>query len=122
MPPGGNDRKGPLPNVLRIVLGREFGSGADRVVALEANLDDLVPEHFDHVMEQLLDGGALDVSLQHVQTKKNRPGFLLRVLTTPELRLTLATRMLALTGSLGVRSVESDRLVLPREVRRVKTP
>lgn len=118
----GNDRKGPLPNVLRIVLGRESGGSADRVVALEANLDDLVPEHFDHVMEQLLEGGALDVSLQHVQTKKNRPGFLLRVLTTPDLRLTLATRMLALTGSLGVRSVESDRLVLPRQVRRVKTP
>ncbi|MAE93436.1 MAG: TIGR00299 family protein [Deltaproteobacteria bacterium] len=118
----GNDRKGPLPNVLRIVLGRESGGAADRVVTLEANLDDLVPEHFDHVMEQLLEAGALDVSLQHVQTKKNRPGFLLRVLTRPDLRETLAARTLALTGSLGVRSVESDRLVLPREVRRVETP
>ncbi len=118
----GNDRKGPLPNVLRVVVGRESGGGADRVVCLEANLDDLVPEHFDHVMDELLAAGALDVSLQYVQTKKNRPGFLLRVLTTPARRVPLASRLLAVTGSLGVRSVEADRLVLPREVRSVDTP
>ncbi|MCP5057236.1 MAG: nickel pincer cofactor biosynthesis protein LarC [bacterium] len=117
----GNDRPGPLPNVLRVVIGRESGGGADRVVCLEANLDDLVPEHFDHVMEQLLEAGALDVSLQHVQTKKNRPGFLLRVLTTPADRIPMATRLLSVTGSLGVRCLEADRLILPREVRRVDT-
>lgn len=117
----GNDRPGPLPNVLRVVVGREAGGGADRVVCLEANLDDLVPEHFDHVMEQLLEAGALDVSLQHVQTKKNRPGFLLRVLTTPAERVPIATRLLSATGSLGVRCLEADRLILPREVRRVDT-
>jgi len=117
----GNDRPGPLPNVLRVVIGRESGGGTDRVVCLEANLDDLVPEHFDHVMEQLLEAGALDVSLQHVQTKKNRPGFLLRVLTTPAERIPMATRLLSVTGSLGVRCLEADRLILPREVRRVDT-
>ena len=118
----GNDRKGALPNVLRIVLGEEAGGGADRVVSLEANLDDLQPEHFDHVMEQLLAHGALDVSLQHVQTKKNRPGFLLRVLVRPDERVPASMRILALTGSLGVRAVESDRVVLPRRVRRIDTP
>ncbi|MCP3986898.1 MAG: nickel pincer cofactor biosynthesis protein LarC [bacterium] len=117
----GNDRPGPLPNLLRVVIGRESGGGADRVVCLETNLDDLVPEHFDHVMEQLLEAGALDVSILHQQTKKNRPGFLLRVLTTPAERIPLATRLLSLTGSLGVRSLESDRLILPREIRRVDT-
>ena len=75
----GDDRAGPLPNVLRAVLGREGALGRDRVVVLEAHLDDFVPEHFDYVMEQLFALGALDVSLSHLQMKKSRPGFLLRV-------------------------------------------
>jgi uncharacterized protein (TIGR00299 family) protein len=117
----GNDRKGPMPNVLRAVLGTESGLSFDRVVALEANLDDLVPEHFDHVMERCFEAGALDVSLQHAQMKKNRPGFLLRVLVRPQQRLALTGLLVAETSTLGVRAVECDRLVLEREVRSVRT-
>ncbi len=118
----GNDRPGPMPNVLRAVLGHGEALGHDRVVALETNLDDLVPEHFDHVMQRLLEAGALDVSIQHVVTKKNRPGFLLRALASPARRGQLAAVLFAETPTLGVRVVESDRLVLPRENLRVETP
>ena len=48
----GNDREGPMPNVLRAVLGRSGGLGADRVCVLETHLDDLVPEHFEYLMEE----------------------------------------------------------------------
>jgi len=81
-----------------------------------------VPEHFDHVMERLLAAGALDVSIQHLQTKKNRPGFLLRVLCRPVERDALARLLLDETTTLGVRSLDWDRLVLPRESQRVATP
>ena len=79
----GDDRPGPMPNVLRAVLGRASGPRRDRVVSLETNLDDLVPEHFDYLMERLFEAGALDVSIQHLQMKKNRPGFVVRVLGAP---------------------------------------
>jgi len=118
----GDDRAGPLPNVLRAVLGREGALGRDRVVVLEAHLDDFVPEHFDYVMEQLFALGALDVSLSHLQMKKNRPGFLLRVIARPDGRVPLARALLAETTTLGVRVAESDRLVLDREQVRVATP
>jgi uncharacterized protein (TIGR00299 family) protein len=117
----GNDRPGPLPNVLRAVLGREGGAGADRVVCLETNLDDLVPEHFDHLMERLLEEGALDVSIAHVQMKKNRPGFLVRVLGRPADRLRLARTLFAESTAIGVRVSEADRIVLRRELREVDT-
>jgi len=118
----GEDRSGPMPNVLRAVLGREGHASADRVVALETNLDDLVPEHFEHLMERLFAGGALDVSIQHVQMKKNRPGFLVRVLARPADRLALARVLFAESTAIGVRASEMDRVVLDRESRRVQTP
>jgi uncharacterized protein (TIGR00299 family) protein len=118
----GNDRPGRMPNVLRAVLGRESGAGADRVVCLETNLDDLVPEHFDHLMERLFEEGALDVSIAHVQMKKNRPGFLVRVIARPAERLRLARTLFAESSAIGVRVSEADRVVLAREPREVDTP
>lgn len=119
----GNDRPGPLPNVLRAVLGRESGGlRGDRIVAIETNLDDFVPEHFDYLMERLFEAGALDVSLQHLQMKKNRPGFLLRVLARPNDRDALARIVFAESSAIGVRMAEWDRLVLERASLRLATP
>jgi uncharacterized protein (TIGR00299 family) protein len=101
----GDDREGAMPNVLRAVLGRAGAAHADRIVTLETNLD-----------------GALDVSLQHLQMKKNRPGFLVRVLARPADRLALARVLFAESTAIGVRATESDRLVLERDQRRVATP
>ena len=54
----GDDRPGPLPErASRRARTRGGARPADRVVVLEANLDDLVPEHFDHVMERLFAAG-----------------------------------------------------------------
>jgi uncharacterized protein (TIGR00299 family) protein len=117
----GGDRAGPMPNVLRLVLGREEGPGWDRIVSLETNLDDFVPEHFDYLMERLFEAGALDVSLQNVQMKKNRPGFLVRVLARPTQRRELAALLLTESSASGVRTHEWDRLLLEREQQRVMT-
>jgi uncharacterized protein (DUF111 family) len=118
----GNDRAGRLPNVLRATLGEVGGLSRDRVVCLETNLDDLVPEHFDYLMERLFEEGALDVSLQHLQMKKNRPGFLVRVLARPVERDALARILFAESTAIGVRVSEWDRLLLERSSRRLKTP
>jgi uncharacterized protein (TIGR00299 family) protein len=117
----GNDRIGALPNVLRAVLGRAGSFSTDRVVCLETNLDDLVPEHFDYLMERLFEAGALDVSLQHLQMKKNRPGFLVRVLSRPSERDRLARIVFAESTAIGVRVAEWDRLLLERESVRIET-
>jgi uncharacterized protein (TIGR00299 family) protein len=117
----GNDRKGPMPNVVRAVIGTSGASVADRVVCLETNLDDFIPEHFDHLMERLLEAGALDVSVQHQQMKKNRPGFLVRALARPSDRLALARILFEDSTAIGVRATESERIVLAREARRVTT-
>jgi uncharacterized protein (TIGR00299 family) protein len=117
----GRERPGPLPNLLRVVGGRQDATSSDRVVVLETNLDDQNPEHFEYLMERLFEAGALDVSLQHLQMKKNRPGFGVRVLGRPSDRVALSQILFAESTAIGVRVCEWDRIVLPREIRRVKT-
>ena len=110
------------PNVLRIVLGEsEPALGRDRMLVMETHIDDMNPEIYDYVLECLFAAGARDVTLSPVQMKKNRPGTLLRVLAEPELRDSLAGIVLRETSTLGVRCYPVDRLVLRREVRKLKT-
>jgi hypothetical protein len=118
----GNERSWGLPNVLRAVLGRGAGFGGDRVVVLETHVDDLNPEHFEYLMERLFEAGALDVALMHLQMKKNRPGFAIRVLARPAEREVLARVLFAESTTLGVRVAEMERVVLAREERKVATP
>jgi uncharacterized protein (TIGR00299 family) protein len=118
----GNERTGGLPNVLRAVLGRATGFGGDRVVVLETHVDDLNPEHFEYLMERLFEAGALDVALMHLQMKKNRPGFAVRVIARPADREVLAGVLFAESTTLGVRVAEMERLLLTREERKVATP
>ncbi len=110
------------PNVLRIVLG-ESGPALDRdrMMVMETQIDDMNPELYDYVLERLFAAGARDVTLSAVQMKKNRPGTLLRILAEPELREALAEVVLRETSTLGVRCYPVDRLVLRREVRKLKT-
>lgn len=117
----GDDRPGPLPNVLRALLGRGAALSSDRVCVLETNLDDFVPQHFDDLMERLFEAGALDVSVQPLQMKKNRPGHLLRVVARPSERAPLAALILGESTALGVRTHDCDRFVLEREIGRVET-
>lgn len=118
----GDDREGPVPNVLRACLGSgAAGLATDVVSALETNLDDMSPEHLPFLLERLMEDGALDASLAPLAMKKGRPGVLLRVLARPADRDRLARRILLESTALGVRYVDMPRLVLERETRRVDT-
>jgi hypothetical protein len=72
-------------------------------------------------MERLFEAGALDVSLQPLQMKKNRPGIAVRVIARPSDKLAVANRLFAESTAIGVRVFEVDRVVLRREIRRVAT-
>lgn len=118
----GDEREGPLPNVLRAVLGsRALGLSGDMVTVLESNLDDMNPEQLPFVLESLLEAGALDVSLSPLLMKKGRPGQLLRVLCRPADRERIAAEALRHSSAIGLRYYETPRLVLEREAGRVDT-
>lgn len=104
------------PNVLRIIIGEPIVAPAsDEVVCLEANVDDLNPELFEHAMDRLFAAGARDVFLAPIQMKKNRPATLLRVLADPGDRDRLAAIIFQETSTIGIRHHLVRRLTLPRE-------
>src|SRR5687768_922854 len=70
-----------FPNVLRVLLGETSESATEeRLWMIETNLDDASPQIVGHVMDRVLELGALDCFFTAVQMKKNRPGVLLSVL------------------------------------------
>lgn len=116
------------PNLLRVVIGEagQDNSGLkglerETLCVLECNIDDMNPEFYDGVMNTLFEAGALDVWLQPIQMKKNRPGVLLGVLCETGKRDTLLTTILHETTTLGVRTNEVVRFSLPREGQTVTT-
>lgn len=118
----GDDRAGPVPNVVRGILGTpEPALAADMVSVLETNLDDMSAEELSYLIDRMMEAGALDASLSALAMKKGRPGHLLRVIARPADRDALARRILLESTAIGVRYHEMQRLKLLREQRRVST-
>ena len=121
---GAGDRDTPgTPNVLRVLIGRAADRPhGDRVVVIECEIDDMNPQIFGVVMDQLYAAGALEVFYVPVQMKKNRPGTLLTVVAAPERKAALSEVIFRETTTIGLRHHEVDRECLPREIVSVDTP
>jgi hypothetical protein len=121
---GAGERDHPdRPNVLRILIGRETGSGAtERVLVVECEIDDMNPQIFGVLMDRLSAAGALDVFYVPVQMKKNRPGTLVTVLAPPSRRAQVTDVLFRETTTIGLRYHEMDRECLQRETLTVETP
>ena len=102
--------------------GIRDGAGGDSVRVLETQIDDMNPQFYGHVVDLLLEAGALDAFLTPVIMKKNRPGVLLTVLAPPALAGRLSGLILSETTTIGLRSYPVSRSVLPRSEAAVETP
>ncbi len=117
------------PNILRVVVGEKIeaqkpldGLEWRDLAVIESNIDDMNPELFDGVFDRLFAAGALDVWLQPIQMKKNRPAQLLNALCDDEQKNGVIEAILRETTTLGVRISPVSRAALPREIREVLTP
>ncbi len=119
------------PNVCRLIMGEPAAqpSPLDRrlVSVLETNVDHLSPEAVSAAAEQLLAEGAADVWTSPVVMKKGRSAVTLSVLVArrdePALSAEhFAGRVVALTGTLGVRRTDVERYEATRESVCVQTP
>ena len=111
-------------NMTRVLVGErvpESTSPTDAVV-IEASIDDLDPRVYKSVSARLFAAGALDVTLNPVQMKKQRPGTILSVVARPADESALTTLILTETTTLGVRSWPVSRRELDRHTETAATP
>jgi len=114
--------------MLRVAVAHHFGSfvldaafDSDEMIEISANIDDLSPQIYDHVMNRLFDAGARDVTLTPTMMKKSRPAVTLSVIAEAARRDAIAEIIFAETSTIGLRFHSVERLKLHRETHEVET-
>lgn len=112
------------PNVLRALLIEPAAAEkADSAVwLLETNIDDATGEQLGLAMEKIFEAGALDVHYLPAFMKKNRPGWVLRVMAAEEMLERVEEAVFKSTTTIGLRRSRLDRTCLERESLRVSLP
>ena len=111
-------------NLLRLLLLDPLPDlDADReAVVVEANIDNMPPEWFGHLMDRLFAAGARDVWYTPIQMKKNRPAVTVSVLCSVTDRDRVGAALLSESTTIGLRSHRVSRTVLERRILEVDTP
>ncbi|RME19160.1 MAG: nickel pincer cofactor biosynthesis protein LarC, partial [Deltaproteobacteria bacterium] len=109
------------PNVLRAVLGTCRSEESGQEVLIEANIDDMNPELFAHLMERLFSEGAHDVWLQPIMMKKSRPAVTLSILCPADKLDRMCAVVFAESTTIGVRWHTVQRRKLERSQQWVDT-
>lgn len=123
---GAGSREIGRPNVCALLLGDPQSAPVEmtpeEVTLLETNVDHLSPEALSFAAEQLIAEGAMDVWVTPIVMKKSRAASTLSVLCANSEAERFASRIAALTGTLGVRVTAQPRLVALRAVSEIVTP
>jgi len=110
------------PNVLRLIIGTSVSnSEKEKVMVIETNIDDMNPQFYDFVMEELFAMGIKDVFLTPIIMKKNRPATLLTIVTSPEKLSSITKFLLKETTTIGLRWREEVRARADREILSLRT-
>ncbi|MBD3192025.1 MAG: nickel pincer cofactor biosynthesis protein LarC [Candidatus Heimdallarchaeota archaeon] len=108
-----------MPNGLRLMIGRPLTENFEYegVAIIETNIDDCGGETIGFIAQHLLDLGAKDVYLTPIYMKKGRPGTKISVLCKPGEEEKFSAELLTQTSTIGVRIVQSSKIMLTREIK-----
>ena len=112
-------------NVLRVLIGEADTAtleGTETITVVEANLDDMTGELFPPLVQALLVAGARDAFLTPVLGKKGRPAHVISALCDEAKVGAVIQALFANSTTLGVRTRNEQRIVLPRAMKKVSTP
>ena len=112
-----------IPNVLRVSIGEKAevsGSGHEALL-IESNIDDMNPEFYDHISEQLFKAGVSDVFYSQMIMKKGRPGIVLNVICETGLADAVKEIIFKESTTLGIRTFTFKKDTLTREFRKLNT-
>lgn len=111
-----------VANCLRAMLIEAERGEHERVVEIEANLDDCPGQTLAIASERLFAAGALDVACLPCTMKKGRPAQIIKVLAPEPLVHALAEVLFRETTTIGLRYHLCHRLCMTREAVSIETP
>jgi uncharacterized protein (TIGR00299 family) protein len=107
-------------NALAVWIGDRIETTTG-ITVIETNIDDMAPNLVAALCEDLMEGGALDVSVTPALMKKGRAGHLITVMSPPELGARLVEHLLRHSTTLGVRLSAAERVIAERRIIEVRT-
>jgi pyridinium-3,5-bisthiocarboxylic acid mononucleotide nickel chelatase len=110
-------------NITRLVLGEPIAPGQPQplaAVVIAANVDDLDPRAWPHVVEALLAAGADDAWLTPILMKKGRPAHTISALTAQASAPAIRAVLFRETTTLGVRETPAAKTTLTREFHHIE--
>ncbi|MDW0314310.1 MAG: nickel pincer cofactor biosynthesis protein LarC [Nitrososphaeraceae archaeon] len=106
-----------VSNILRLVIGKSplsLDANIDTVFVIETHIDDLSGELVGNLIEKLDKSGALDVSVLQGLSKKNRPNYIVKVISNVLDLNNILEILYTESGTLGARVQEVRRIVMTR--------
>ncbi len=111
-----------LPNFLRVVIGDlDPEIETEDILVVETNIDDMNPQIYPFLIEQLLASGAHDAYLVPIIMKKGRPGMLLSTMVAHSRLDDVVQTLYRQTTTIGLRIQRIGRRKLPRREIQVQT-
>jgi uncharacterized protein (TIGR00299 family) protein len=111
-----------IPNFLRILIGElPEETDQDQILIVETNIDDMNPQVYPFLIEELLGAGAHDAYLIPIIMKKGRPGILLSVMVEQTRLESIVALIYRHTTTIGLRIHPIGRRKLPRRSLQVQT-
>jgi pyridinium-3,5-bisthiocarboxylic acid mononucleotide nickel chelatase len=107
-----------MPNVLRIQIGEAESKNtqtSDEVILLECNIDDLNPQIFPFLIDQVLEAGAVEAFVTPIVMKKGRPGHLFSALCHLQKVDAVTDIIFNETTTIGLRKQKLLRTILNRQ-------
>ncbi|MEO9321241.1 MAG: nickel pincer cofactor biosynthesis protein LarC [Nitrososphaera sp.] len=104
-----------FPNVLRVVMGKGPAlQSRDSVTLIETNIDDASGEIIGNLVDRISGAGAKDIAVLQGISKKNRPTYLVRIISDQAQVSDMLEILFSESGTLGARVSEVQRVILPR--------
>lgn len=114
-----------VPNAMRLTLGElrdaETTLETETNIEVECNIDDMTPEAFGPLMENLFARGAVDVFLTPIVMKKSRPATKVSMLVDETRLDDVLDELFASSTTIGARMRQVTKRMLPREDRTFAT-
>lgn len=108
-------------NILRAML-LETAPDPEQIFLLETNIDDSTGEELGRALEQLMAAGARDAHFLPCFMKKNRPAYLLRVITDSAHLEEMERIIFESTTTIGLRKTPVERTVMERQEIELRLP